>query len=1060
MAAPAARAAHAVIERSTVGPVTHLRINGVIDETFSAKEMREGAVGHVLIDLGRVDRISSFGVRQWMEFSKALPNGVHGLYVVNAPPMFVDQLAMVEGFAGVAQVLSILGPYSCESCGEDRLRLIDLRESAQAIEKGEAPEAKCPVCGNPLVFADNPAEYFAYARSHPVNSLDPTVDRYLKSLRAPEMEQPGSHLKVVQGNVTFIRLAGVLRGDLNVRRLAGGLQGIVAYDLGHVSGVEPPSLPKLQQILGTAALDAKVYLWRAPLLVLDAIANLELPPGVHVGTLFLPCECKSCGEQSPQRLQAFQYLLELKAGRPLPRTCQVCGGEAIPPLHTQLLKLLDAKAAADAPFEEIETLEPRALSQYLGLSSGAKGAPGHTPSKLTLGSDDNKLQILRRIGQGGMAEVFLARQVGIKGFEKYVVLKKILPQFAAQTEFVDMLFAEARSAARLTHPNIVQTYTVGMLEGSAYITMEYVRGADLRRLMVALKRSGQTLPVEHALRIGAEVAAGLHYAHCYVDPTGAPFPVVHRDVSPHNVLVSFDGAIKLSDFGIAKAMGESDHTQPGMLKGKIGYVSPEVVRGQGIDGRADVFALGVTLFEMLTLRMPFRRDNDAATLRAITQEPAPDICAFNPHVSQELAQVVYRALEKDTNERPNAGEFREALEEAMARYGYRSSPSNVSEFFRGALPDLMPDVAQLPSAPSSPGSRSGKISGSGSGSIKVSVAGENDPDKTSLTPSKPSWRVPDDILTAGSPPKAKPPPPPPQPPNLPRRQSLPSNPAVRAPAASAGTAATRPANPRPAATQPRPQPAAPAAQAPPPVPQNAFIAQGAPAQPAAAPQPVYAPIAMPPPSARTVPGRISWKWAGGGLVAGALALLAAYLLFFKPDKGVEIANVQPDERLYVGGIRQEGNRVKKRKGEKLQIGLAREGVLRRYGSAEGPKVDVELIPEATVPPGERAPLSVTSDPRGCSVTIGGARVPSATPLATAVEAGREVFVEVLCPGLPRWTRWVMAAPGQSVQVSARMFDEAGESSSGGCAAAPGAGSALALLALFGRRRRPRNLTGR
>ncbi len=692
------RASHATLDRSTIGPVTHVRIGGAIDETFPARQVAQGASEYLILDVGRVTRISSFGVRLWMELTRALPEGGQGLYVVNAPPCFVDQLSMVEGFAGVATVLSVLAPYQCGTCNEERLRLVDLKSSHEQIAKGEAPAHTCPVCGNALEFADNPSEYFAYLRSRPVGDVAPVVDHYLKALRAPDVEKLPSHLKVVEGDITFIRIAGPLRSDLNIRRLAGGLQGVAVYDLGQVSAVEPDSAPKLVQLFTTASAEAKVYLWRVPMIVLDALVGQNLPEKVAVCTLYLQCECKNCGEKVPQRILAAQYAIELADGRADQRICPLCGGPAFPPLNARLKDWLEPNSShATGAYEKIEALEPRALSQYLGLTAGTQKAASPAGGS---GGDRPNLQILRRIGQGGMAEVFLARQIGLKGFEKYVVLKKILPQFATQHEFVEMLFAEARSAARLTHPNIVQTYGVGQMDGSAYITMEYVRGADLRRLMVALHKSGQRLPIEHACCIIAEVASGLHYAHGYVDPTGTAHPIVHRDISPHNVLISFDGAVKISDFGIAKAVGDVDHTQPGMLKGKIGYISPEMVKGLPIDGRADVFALGVMLFELLTLKMPFRRDNDAATLRAITRDPAPDVVSLNPAVPQLLATIVYRALEKDPNKRFTAGELRSALQHVMAEANLHSSPAKVAAFFEKAVPQILAEVSAQPPRPS------------------------------------------------------------------------------------------------------------------------------------------------------------------------------------------------------------------------------------------------------------------------------------------------------------------------------------------------------------------------
>ncbi|HEY0093052.1 MAG TPA: serine/threonine-protein kinase, partial [Archangium sp.] len=566
---------NATISRVRVGTINHVRIAGVIDETFPLTSASSDLGGLLIVDLGQVERISSFGVRRWIEFASKLPAGGIALYVVNAPPVMVDQLNMVEGFSGVARVLSVLAPYTCRACGEDRLRLVDLQSEAPIIAEGRAPEHSCPVCAGKLEFADLPSEFFDYAQRQQFGTVDPVVMRYLRATTPSAPTALTTHLKIVQDDITYISLASELKADLNVRRLASGLEGRVAFDFSHVNKVEPEAVAKLEQVLATAAQGAKVVLCRVPPPVLNALNRFTKQLTAQIGTLWLPCECRNCGHEHQQRALASEYLAKLRANASPERECPICGGSARLPSIPQLVPLLSRSSLVEKPLEDIEALEPRALSQYLfGSTNMDPNANKGGSSDISNSIGATKLQIIRRLGQGGMAEVFLAKQVGVKGFEKFVVMKKILPQFAENAEFVDMLFAEARANARLTHPNVVQTFDVGMNDGVAYILMEYVRGPDLKKLMNELRRKGLALPLEHALRIVAEKAAGLHYAHSYVDPAGVPHPVVHRDVSPHNVLISLDGAIKLSDFGIAKVQGE-ENTQAGVLKGKISYISPE-----------------------------------------------------------------------------------------------------------------------------------------------------------------------------------------------------------------------------------------------------------------------------------------------------------------------------------------------------------------------------------------------------------------------------------------------------------------------------------------------------
>jgi serine/threonine protein kinase len=695
---------NAIISRSKVGNITHVRISGVIDETFPLSSSSGDLNGIIILDLGGVDRISSFGVRKWIEFVSKLPNGAISMYMVFAPPVVVDQLNMVEGFGGVSRVLSVLAPYTCKSCSEDRLRSVNLADEAQAISENRAPEHTCPVCANPLEFADLPGEFFDYARRQHLGTVDPVVMRYLRlSVAAEPLDLP-SHLKIVQDDITYITLASVIRGDLNVRRLASGLEGRVAFDFSHVAKVELEGVVKLEQVLETAAKGSQVVLCRVPPLVLSPLAKSGKPLPARINSLWLPYECQNCGQLHHQRAHAATFLAQLKVNEGQERPCAVCGGASRLANIPNLPQFLGRMPLTDRPQEDVEALEAKAVTQFLfGSATAEPQQPGNN-TDISGSHGGSKLQIIRRLGQGGMAEVFLAKQVGVKGFEKFLVMKKILQQFAENPEFVDMLFAEARANARLTHPNVVQTFDVGVTDGVAYILMEYVRGPDLKRLINELRRKGLALPMEHALRIVAETAAGLHYAHSYVDPAGNAHPVVHRDVSPHNVLISLDGAIKLSDFGIAKVQGE-DHTQAGVLKGKISYISPEAAAGRPLDARNDVFALGVVLFELLTGQLPFRRDHDAATLNAIVREPAPVPSQLKPSIPQDVSDLILRALVKDPARRtPSAAALREEIEAVMAHHRLNSSPAAVAQFFKDTLGDRLAEYAPATSSSSGSGS--------------------------------------------------------------------------------------------------------------------------------------------------------------------------------------------------------------------------------------------------------------------------------------------------------------------------------------------------------------------
>jgi len=280
-----------------------------------------------------------------------------------------------------------------------------------------------------------------------------------------------------------------------------------------------------------------------------------------------------------------------------------------------------------------------------------------------------KYVVRRKLAEGGMAEIYLASARGPEGFEKEVVIKRIRSFLATDSNFVDMFIAEARLVSRLNHANLVQIFDFDKHEDSYYLAMEYVRGHSLYDVRRRARETMQAMRPALVAHVGAEVARGLHYAHRLTDK-GKPLNLVHRDVTPHNVLCSYDGAVKLTDFGVAKA-GNS-HTAAGVLKGKFAYMSPEQSRGDPVDSRTDVFALGIVLWEMLTGGRLFDGDSDVAVLRAVQQSAIAPPARLNPDVSPELDAIVMRALERDPAARfQTAGE----LERALASFVLQTSKS-------------------------------------------------------------------------------------------------------------------------------------------------------------------------------------------------------------------------------------------------------------------------------------------------------------------------------------------------------------------------------------------------
>jgi len=284
------------------------------------------------------------------------------------------------------------------------------------------------------------------------------------------------------------------------------------------------------------------------------------------------------------------------------------------------------------------------------------------------GGDDTvkrlgRYQIIGRLATGGMAEVYLALSGDLPGFRTLVVVKRILPHLASNAQFIRMFLDEARLAALLDHPNIVRIVEVGHDGEDYFLVMELVQGKPLSAVLRKAAREHRPPSPALTAYLISQAASGLAYAHTLTDGEGRPLGVVHRDVSPQNVLISFEGAVKMIDFGVARAFGRVAHTSPGGLKGKIDYMSPEQASAEEVDHRADVFALGVVLWEALTGRRLFRRETELATMRAIVDDPIPHPSEIAPTIPIELDQIVMRALRKRKDARyATANEMAVALE--------------------------------------------------------------------------------------------------------------------------------------------------------------------------------------------------------------------------------------------------------------------------------------------------------------------------------------------------------------------------------------------------------------
>jgi hypothetical protein len=293
-----------------------------------------------------------------------------------------------------------------------------------------------------------------------------------------------------------------------------------------------------------------------------------------------------------------------------------------------------------------------------------------------------------RLAHGGMAEVFLARQQGPEGFDRRVAIKRILPHLADADDFLRMFLAEARLAASLSHPNVVHIYELGKVGDHYFLAMEYIDGVHAGAMIERGAR--ERLPAALVARIGADACAGLNYVHNAVDSSGRPLHLVHRDISPPNLMVSYDGVVKLMDFGIAKAAGQVEQTRPGIVKGKFAYMSPEQTTGETLDGRSDVFSLALVMWELLAGRVALPRTDPVEAMTMIRDGKIPPLRAARPDVPPALATVLEQGLRVDREHRPSAADLGNALEGFIKSSPELGTAMQLAEWVRRRFPHRAP----------------------------------------------------------------------------------------------------------------------------------------------------------------------------------------------------------------------------------------------------------------------------------------------------------------------------------------------------------------------------------
>jgi len=276
----------------------------------------------------------------------------------------------------------------------------------------------------------------------------------------------------------------------------------------------------------------------------------------------------------------------------------------------------------------------------------------HADASAVSGGDGaQRYRVIDKLESGGMAEVFRAESSGLEGFRKQVAIKRVLPHHGRNSKFISMFLDEARLSAQLSHSNCVQVFDIGVRDDAYFIVMEFVDGANLKSIATSMQNKGLAFPIPVATYIAHEICKGLSYAHELTDRSGVSLGLVHRDVSPPNVLVSKHGEVKIVDFGLAKASSQLEPSEPGVIKGKFAYLSPESALGEDIDCRTDIFAVGIILWELLASRRLFTADSDVQILHKVQAAKIPPISQINRSVPPELERIVNRALARDRHDR-------------------------------------------------------------------------------------------------------------------------------------------------------------------------------------------------------------------------------------------------------------------------------------------------------------------------------------------------------------------------------------------------------------------------
>jgi tRNA A-37 threonylcarbamoyl transferase component Bud32 len=657
-----------------------LRLSGVVDQSFT-QIYPVDKKGAVLVDLDGVHQITPEGIHHWVTVMSSLALDYLGF--INVRPTLMSHFNMVTDFGGRGQVVSLYLPYRCNNCKIAFERHMDLRKDYRVAVTELPPFEKCPQCEGGAAFDDDPRSFFRFVTNGRRPLVPAVFDDEIGHLGQVD-DDILTVIKDVDRNLTVLWLLGALDGQANFRRMGEGVGAEVLFLAPHLLDVVESGVEALRPILERP--NGQTFFARIkPALLFALHAKLQDQMSGKIISISLDCECTQCQEEGVVEMD-FENLVKLpEKGNQV--DCPHCGQNAIAHVTQEIIRVAQSLTTAVPPqsvASYLRTHEKPPRSVYAGHTGTQVGMP-IPGSGSQEGSISHKYEITQRIGAGGMAEIFLAKQKGPERFRKNVVLKKILSKLSANEEFVQMFLEEARIAARINHPNVVQIFELGQ-DGDQYtMVMEYVEGWDLNTVINVSRQQKVSIPVELACRMIADACAGLASAHNSVDDFGRVLGVVHRDVSPHNILISSEGTVKLTDFGIAKIRDTFEQENPRMFKGKADYAAPEQInQAFPVTAKSDIFAAGIILYEMVTGLHPFRRDTPVNTMKALLFDTIPAPHSLRPEAPPALSAALGHALTRDPNERmPNAQTFQTALEGAIQQTRRPATSAQVADFVWG-----------------------------------------------------------------------------------------------------------------------------------------------------------------------------------------------------------------------------------------------------------------------------------------------------------------------------------------------------------------------------------------